>query len=114
MYANDVANCAETVVRLQWKVNLIGEFCDSREMMVNLNKIEIIVFLNGGPLRDYERWERNGIPIRTTSEQKYMGLIYLPLNFQGPIPNESLQLGKEKLHSALEITNVNLVTSFQT
>ena len=55
MYADDIANCAETSVRLQRQVNLIGEFCDSRDMKVNLNKTKIIVFRNGGPLRDYER-----------------------------------------------------------
>ena len=78
MYADDIANCAETRVRLQRQVNLIGEFCDSRDLKVNLNKTEIIVFRNGGPLRDYERWNLNGTPIRTTSEYKYMGLIFTP------------------------------------
>ena len=47
MYADDVANCAETRVRLQRQINLIGEFCNIKEMKVNLNKTEIIVFRNG-------------------------------------------------------------------
>ena len=47
-------------------------------MKVNLNKTEIIVFRNGGPLRDYERWNLNGTPIRITSEYKNMGLIFTP------------------------------------
>ena len=72
MYADDIANCAETRVMLQRQVNLIGEFCDSRDMNVNLNKTEIIVFRNGGPLREYERWNLNGTPIETTSEYKYI------------------------------------------
>ena len=79
MYADDVANCAETRVRLQRQINLIGEFCNIKEMKVNLNKTEIIVFRNGGPLRNYERWTLEGTPnIRTTSEYKYMGLIFTP------------------------------------
>ena len=78
MYADDVANCAETRVRLQRQINLIGEFCNIKEMKVNLNKTEIIVFRNGGPLRNYERWNLEGTPIRTTSEYKYMGLIFTP------------------------------------
>ena len=78
MYADDIANCAQTRVRLQRQLNLISEFCDSRDMKVNLNKTEITIFRNGGPLRDYERWTLNGMPIRTTSEYKYMGLIYTP------------------------------------
>ena len=47
-------------------------------MSVSLNKTEIIVFRNGGPLREYERWNLNGTAIRTTSEYKYMGLIFTP------------------------------------
>ena len=77
MYADDIANCAETRVRHQRQINLIGEFCDSRDMNVNLNKTEIIVFRNGDPLREYIRWNLNGTPIRT-SEYKYMGLIFTP------------------------------------
>ena len=78
MYADDIANCAETRVRLQRQVNLIGEVCDSRDMTINLNKTEITVFRNGGSLRDYEQWNLNGTHIRATSEYKYMGLIFTP------------------------------------
>ena len=76
MYADDIANCCETRVWLQRQVHWIGEFCNTRNMKVNLNKTKIIVFRNGGPLRDYERWHRNGTPIRTTLEYKYMGLVF--------------------------------------
>ena len=77
MYADDIANCSETKVRLQRQINLIAEFCDTREMRVNLNKTEIIVFLNGGLLREYERWNLNGTAIRTTSEYKFYAKIIL-------------------------------------
>ena len=63
---------------MQRQINLTKEFCDTREMKVNLNKTEIIVFRNGGPLREYEMWDLGGTPIRTTSEYKYMGLIFTP------------------------------------
>ena len=76
MYADDIANCAETRVSLQGQVKIFGEFCDSRDMKVNLNKPEIIVFRHLGPLLEYERWNLNGRPIRTTSKYKYRGLIF--------------------------------------
>lgn len=34
----DIANYAETRVRLQRQLILISEFCDSRDIKVNLNK----------------------------------------------------------------------------
>ena len=74
----DIANYAETRVRLQRQLNLISEFCDSRDIKVNLNKTKITVFRDGCLLCDYERWTLNGRPIRATSEYKYMGLIFTP------------------------------------
>ena len=47
-------------------------------MTVNLNKTEIIVFGNGGPLRSYESWTFNDISVKTTSEYKYLGLVFTP------------------------------------
>ena len=78
MFAADIANCAETRIRLQRQLDLLFEFCQATNMTVNLNKSEIIVFRNGGPLRNYESWHFNGIPVRTTSEYKYLGLIFTP------------------------------------
>lgn len=78
MFADDIANCAETRIRLQRQLDLIYEFCQTTNMTVNLNKTEIIVFRNGGPLRDYEFWTFNDFPVRTTSEYKYLGLLFTP------------------------------------
>ena len=96
MFADDIANCAETRIRLQRQLDLIFEFCQvtnhhhhhhirfracfplRTNMTVNLNKTEIIIFRNGGPLRNYESSYFNGIPVRTTSEYKYLGLIFTP------------------------------------
>ena len=78
MFADDIAHCAETRVRMQRQLDLIFNFCQLTNMTVNLNKTEIIVFRNGGPLRNYESWHFNGIPVRTTSQYKYLGLIFTP------------------------------------
>ena len=69
MFAHDIAKCADIRIRLQKQLNNIS---------VNLNKTEIIVFRNGGPLRSYESFTFNGIPVKTTSEYKYLGLIFTP------------------------------------
>ena len=78
IFADDIANCEETRIRLQIQLNLIFELCQVTNMTVNLNKTEIIVFQNGGPLRYNEYWHFNGIPVRTTTEYKYLGLIFTP------------------------------------
>ena len=47
-------------------------------MQINLKKTEIIVFRNGGPLRQYENWTFNGNNVRITPMYKYMGLLFTP------------------------------------
>ena len=78
LYADDVANCAETAVNLRLQLNAVSSFCKDMCMQVNLQKTEIMVFRNGGPLRHYEKWFYNGEQVRTVSVYKYMGLIFTP------------------------------------
>ena len=50
-----VTDCADTLVNLQKQLNIIYQFCIDTGMEINLVKIEIIVFRNGGPLRNNEK-----------------------------------------------------------
>jgi len=43
-----------------------------------MNKTEIIVFRNAGPLRISERWYFRGQLVNTTSVYKYLGLLFTP------------------------------------
>jgi len=47
-------------------------------MCNNLKRTEIIVFRNGGPLRNNEKWFYGGNPVSTTSVYKYMGILFTP------------------------------------
>ena len=51
MFADDVANRADTVASLQNQLDVIDAFCSKTGMQVNLEKSEIIVFRNGGPCK---------------------------------------------------------------
>jgi len=78
LFADDIANCADTAVNLQLQINAIAEFCTLTSMTLNLKKTEVMVFRNGGPLRHYEKWYFNNCPVNTTSVYKYMGILYTP------------------------------------
>jgi len=73
MFADDIASCAETAFKLQQQLNVADQFCINTGMEINLDKIEVIVFRNGGPLRNYERWTYRGTKLNTTSA--YHGII---------------------------------------
>ena len=74
----DVANVAETAIKLQRQLNTVDEFFQIKGMQVNLNKTEIIVFRIGGYLRVYEHCLFRGESIRTTSVYKHMGILFTP------------------------------------
>jgi len=73
-----VACGADTVTNLQLQLNSISDFCTQTEMTVNLKKTEIILFRNGGPLRNTEKRTLNGVHDKVTSVYKYMGLLFTP------------------------------------
>ena len=77
-YADDMASVSDTVRGLQEQIGNISNFCERTDMRVNLSKTKVIVFRNGGFLREYERWFYNGQPIETVSAYKYMGLHITP------------------------------------
>ena len=74
----DIANCAETRIRLQRQLDTISGFCRLTKKTVNLNKIDIVAFCNGGPLRSYESCSFNGLPVKTNSEYTYLSLVFTP------------------------------------
>jgi len=47
-------------------------------MEINLNKTQTIVFRNGGPLKQNERWTLRGEYMQVTSVYKYTGLLFTP------------------------------------
>ena len=47
-------------------------------MKINLLKTKIIVFRNGGFLRENERWYFEGKQIEVVSAYKYIGLMVMP------------------------------------
>ena len=47
LYADDIANCANTIRNLQMQLNIVELFCKNTGMVVNINKTKTIVFRNG-------------------------------------------------------------------
>ena len=78
MFADDVASFSDTIVRLQHQINCIETFCLSVGMQLNLLKTKIIVFRNGGVLKQTEKWFYMGAPIDVVSFYKYLGVHFTP------------------------------------
>ena len=78
LYADDGINFADTVRNLQFQLDILSRFCIFSGMKINLLKTKIIVFRNGGFLRENERSYFEGKGIEGVSAYKYMGLMVTP------------------------------------
>ena len=73
MFADDVSFFSDTVIRLQRLINLIEKFCNAVGMKLNLNKTKIMVFLNGGIVKQIEKWFFQETEIEIVSIYNYLG-----------------------------------------
>ena len=73
-----MANVSDNVRPLQAQLDVIAGFCNRTGMKINLSKTKIIVFRNGGYLREKEKWYFNGQQIETVSMYKCMGIFVTP------------------------------------
>lgn len=71
LFADDLVLFAETVIELQRLINRLAEYCDLWQIKVHVLKTKVIVFRNGGPLRDYERWKFKDSNLEVVAYYKY-------------------------------------------
>ena len=76
LFADDLAAGADTVGRLQKMIDVISAFCSKWGLAVNLAKTKVVVFRNGGPLRQNEKWFFNGEKLEVVSIYKYLGAMF--------------------------------------
>jgi hypothetical protein len=78
LFADDLVLCADSVGRLQKMIDVIVRFCERWGLAVNISKTAVMVFRNGGPLRENEKWYFRGEPLRVVSFYKYLGAMFTP------------------------------------
>lgn len=105
LYADDIANCADTVVSLQSQLNLVESFCVRTGMRVNLSKTKIIVFRRGGFLRSNEKWYYQGQQVETVSYYKYMGILFTPKLIWTKAKEELAAQAKRALFTLYNVQN---------
>lgn len=75
LFADDLVIFSETVIELQRLINKLAEYCERWHLTINLLKTKIIVFRNGGPLREYERWKFKDSILQVATYYKYLGIL---------------------------------------
>ena len=80
LFADDLVIFAETVIELHRLINRLIEYCDRWHVNVNINATMVIVFRNGGPLREYERWKFKDTNLHVVTCYKYLGSLHSSRN----------------------------------
>ena len=73
MFADDVSSFADTVVQLQRQINRIEQFTKGVGLEINLEKTKIMVFRNGGVIKNTEKWFDDQNMIEIVLFYKYLG-----------------------------------------
>ena len=76
LYADDLANCGDTVGRVQHQLNVLADFCYKWGLSANLQKTQVMIFRNGGIIKKKEKFYLNGVKIEPTTYYKYLGLLF--------------------------------------
>ena len=76
MYADDIALVADTVLDLQKKINCLEQYCAKWGLTVNMDKTKVVVFRNGGFLKQCEKWFYAGKQITVEASYNYLGVIF--------------------------------------
>ena len=66
---------AESPQNLQKMLDTLYDYCNEWKLEVNVQKTKIVVFRNGGKLRNTENWSYNGYYIDIVSEFNYLGVL---------------------------------------
>ena len=80
MYADDMCLFAQSPSDLQNMLNTLHAYNDEWNLTLNVQKTKIVIFRNGGIIRENEKWFYNGQQIEVVNQFKYLGMLF---NFNG-------------------------------
>ena len=80
LFADDLVIFAETVIELQRMINRLWKYFAIWHLTINLFKTKVIVFRNGGPLRQYDSWKFGDKVLDVVTYYKYLGVLFSSRN----------------------------------
>ena len=92
MYADDMVLLSESPEGLQVLLNSLYNYNTQWNLTLNSDKTKIMVFRNGGNLRENEKWFYNGSELETVNEFNYLGMLF---NYNGKFNLTQKQLADQ-------------------
>ena len=103
MYADDMVLLAEKPEGLQKMINSLFNYTQNWNLTVNTNKTKIVVFRNGGKLRDNEKWYFNGCKLDVVNEFIYLGVLFF---YNGKFARTQKRFAEQGRKALFPILNV--------
>ena len=83
LFADDVALLSDSVIGLQTQLNVLYNVAHRLDLIVNLDRSNVVVFRNGGFLSRNEHWTFGPSQLQSVNMYKYLGVILTTkLSFQ--------------------------------
>ncbi|KAK6196064.1 hypothetical protein SNE40_001359 [Patella caerulea] len=76
MYADDTVLLSESPENLQNMLNTLSNYCYENNLNGNVNKSKIIIFKNGGKIRENETWTYEGKDLEIVKSFNYLGVVF--------------------------------------
>ena len=80
LYADDMVLFSETVAGLQNMLDVLYDYTKQWNLEVNIQKTKIVIFRNGGQIKQNETWLYDGCQIEVLNQFTYLGIV---LNYNG-------------------------------
>ena len=111
LFADVLVIFAETLIELQGMINRLWEYCDIWHLTINLVKKKVIVFRNGGHLRQYESWKFGDKVLDVVTYYKHLGILFSS-RYSWFMSQKTLanQASKALLSSNIEVVTIRWCT----
>ena len=106
MYADDICVMNDTVGRLQQQLDVMSKFCNNYGLKVNFLKTNVMVFRNGGKLRNNEKWYYDKQILSPVSYYKYLGIMFSStLKWSTPLNTIAQQATKASISAMTKLSD---------
>ena len=75
MLSDDNFTLPESHLSLQFKIDCLEEYFDENDLVVNLDKMKVMMYRRGGQMSDDMKFVYKGQPIESVNEYVYLGIV---------------------------------------
>ena len=80
MYAEDMVLFAENPAALQTMIDTLYKYNKEWKLDLSIDKTKIVIFRNGGNIKEKENWVYDGKEIQIVNKFSYLGMLF---NYNG-------------------------------